>query len=416
MHRGNDRGGQAVAGERASPFITGVRSGNVGTLASVNRVERAGACVVGGVEVVRALGMAGIRSAVVAPAGAPVRLSRFAVDGIDPAGRPLADALLEYGASRASPPVLLYDSDDALLEISRRREELARSFRFALPEAGVVEDMVDKARFQALAERLGLPVPRAQHVRPAAASPAELRIEFPLILKAVPFRDERWTGYGEAGKVLAVDDADELERLWPRLAAADLDLIAQERVPGGEDRVVSYHVYVDRRDEVAGDFTGRKIRTYPTRYGMSSALETTADPPLLEEGRRLVHRLGLRGPAKLDFKRTPDGRIVLLEVNLRYTLWVHAGALAGVNLAALAHADLTGRPLPATGPARAGVRWIQPRLDFAAARETGVPLHRWMWFAARCQSNQLLDPRDPVAVARRYGPTLRRRARRARAT
>lgn len=387
--------------------------GYLGALPIVNRAERAGACVVGGVEIVRALGAAGIRSAVVAPPGASARLSRFAVEGIDRDDRPLADVLAEYGAARPTRVPLFYDTDAALLEISRHRERLARLFRFLLPEPNLIEDLVDKARFQALGERVGLPLPPAQHVRPAATSPGDVQVSFPLILKAVPFRDERWDRLGEPGKVLRVEDARDLERVWPRLAEAGLDLMAQELIPGGEDHLVSYHVYVDSRGEIAGEFTGRKIRTYPIEHGMSSALVTTVDAQCLAHGRDIVQRLRLRGPAKLDFKRTPDGRMFLLEVNPRYTLWVHPGAVAGVNLTALAHADLTGTARAAIRPVRAGVRWIQPRLDFAAARNTGVALHRWLWFAAHCESNHLLDWKDPRAVVRRYGTALRDRARRA---
>lgn len=201
--------------------------------------------------------------------------------------------------------------------------------------------------------------------------------------------------------------------MWPRLAEADLDLMAQEVIPGGETDVLSYHVYVDSSGEVTGEFTGRKIRTYPLQYGISSALVTTSDPPLMAQGRELVERLGLRGPAKLDFKRTPDGRTFLLEVNPRFTLWVHPGALAGVNLAALAYADLAQGPRPAPRSARAGVCWMNPKLDLAAARESGVALHRWAWFAARCESNHAVARNDPGASLRRVAQALRARARQA---
>jgi predicted ATP-grasp superfamily ATP-dependent carboligase len=45
-----------------------------------------------------------------------------------------------------------------------------------------------------------------------------------------------------------------------------------------------------------------------------------------------------------------------LEINPRFTLWHHAGAVAGVNIPALVYADLTGTPRPATARAKAGVR------------------------------------------------------------
>ena len=43
-------------------------------------------------------------------------------------------------------------------------------------------------------------------------------------------------------------------------------------------------------------------------------------------------RLGLKGLVKLDFKRADDETLHLLEVNPRFSLWHHLGAVAGVNL------------------------------------------------------------------------------------
>ena len=40
---------------------------------------------------------------------------------------------------------------------------------------------------------------------------------------------------------------------------------------------MSYHVYVDERGEILGEFTGQKLRTYPREYGDSTALEITSD-------------------------------------------------------------------------------------------------------------------------------------------
>ena len=356
----------------------------------------------GGVELVRALGMAGIRSAVVAAPGSPPRLSRFAVAGIDPGEGTIVDALLRYGTGQASPPPLMLDSDEALFAVSGARGRLESLYRLALPEDELVRDLADKARFQELAERVGLDdVPAARRVRPAEEPARDLGLRFPLILKPVPFRDARWDRLGEAAKVLLVEDEGELRRLWPRLAAVDLDLLAQEHVPGGEERILSYHVYVDRAGAVAGEFTGRKIRTHPVRFGLSSSVETTADPQVTAAGRDVVERLGLFGPAKLDFKRGPDGRLALLEVNVRFTLWVHPGAVAGVNLPALAYADLLGEPRPATRPARPGVRWVAPGPDLAAARETGVSPARWLWVALRCQTSSAYARDDLSGLWRR---------------
>jgi len=124
------------------------------------------------------------------------------------------------------------------------------------------------------------------------------------------------------------------------------DVLAQELVPGPETRIESYHVYVDRSGTIAGEFTGRKIRTLPATCGHSTALEISDAADVRAEGRALAEKLDLRGVAKFDFKRGPDGRLHLLEINPRFNLWHHLGAAAGVNLPAMVYADLTGLPRP----------------------------------------------------------------------
>jgi hypothetical protein len=91
--------------------------------------------------------------------------------------------------------------------------------------------------------------------------------------------------------------------------------------------------------------------------------------------------LRLRGVAKFDFKRGPDGRLYLLEINPRFSLWHHPGAVAGVNLPALAYADLVGRPRPPVARARSHVRWCDLRLDLRAARASGIPIASWLVWA-----------------------------------
>src|SRR5262249_40000176 len=69
-----------------------------------------------------------------------------------------------------------------------------------------------------------------------------------------------------------------------------------------------------------------------------------------------------------------QGNLRLLEINPRFTLWHHAGALAGVNIPALVYADLTGSPRPAPSRLKVGLRWCRPEEDFQAAREAVGPL------------------------------------------
>ena len=175
-------------------------------------------------------------------------------------------------------------------------------------------------------------------------------------------------------------------------------MIAQELVAGPESSIESYQVYVDIEGEIAGEFTGKKVRTYPVELGHSCSLKISDAEDLAELGRELVKKLGLRGVAELEFKRDPDGRLFLLEINPRFNLWHHLGAVAGVNLPAMVYADLAGLPRPARARARAGVRRCRVWQDLLASRADGIPLLEWFNWAKSCEIKRGLAWDDPLPL------------------
>jgi len=369
------------------------------------------ACVLGDIDLVRALGIARIASTVLAPPGAPVRYSRhtravFPWHNAWENPEQLVDSLVRFGQAQPEPPVLFYQEDRTLLLVSRHRERLREAFRFVVPDAELVEQLVDKARFQKLAAKLDLPVPIARVITPGDPVPGDdFPIPFPIVLKPLVRIPARWEPLAGPGKATSVANLSDLRDLWPRIMAANLPILAQELVPGPETRIESYHVYADEKGAIVGEFAGRKIRTWPASYGDSTALETTDARDVLTVGRALVKRLQFRGVAKFDFKRGPDGRLRLLEVNPRFNLWHHLGAIAGVNLPALVYGDLIGAPRPMMVPVRADFRWCKPWKDKAAARASGMSLAEWVPWVFRCEAKSGLAWDDPLPL---LGATLRR--------
>ena len=348
--------------------------------------------------------MAGIGCAVVTRPGVPSLYSRYAQsrlrwDDFSHNVEALVEQLVRFGKAQAEPPVLFYEEDAQLLMVSRFRENLAQAFRFVVADGQLVEDLVDKARFQNLAERYSLPVPPARHFHPVAIEPDELDLRFPVILKPLT-RMERWNESFGLRKALAVDSEAALRALWPQLLAVGVDLLAQELVPGPEAQIESYHCYIDRSGSIAGEFTGRKIRTYPAAFGHTTALEITDAEDVQRQGRTIAEQIGLTGVAKFDFKRDGAGKLHLLEINPRFNLWHHAGAVAGVNIPALVVADLTGTKRPQAARARAGVRWCRAWKDLPAARNAGLPLAQWLAWVWRCEAKSSLSFDDPAPLMR----------------
>ena len=316
------------------------------------------------------------------------------------------ERLLEFGRAQPEPPVFYYDGDADLLLLSRHRARLREAFRFVVAEAELVETLVDKARFQALAEQLELPVPSARRLSAADEPPSAVDLRFPVVVKPLTRQDESWKPLAEA-KAIHVESPAALSALWPRLAETVPEVLVQEAVPGPESSIESYHAYIDASGEIAGEFTGRKLRTYPRRYGYSTAVTITQSDEVTALGREISRRLGLRGVAKLDLKRGPDGRLRLLEINPRFNLWHHPGAIAGVNLPALVYSDLVGIPRPASARWRPGVSVVQPR-----TRPPGGPVRRHLagamaWLGPRVRGQVRIrlgrppapSPGDPLAIA-----------------
>jgi D-aspartate ligase len=362
------------------------------------------ACVMGDIDLLRPLTLARIPCAVVGGAGALSFYSRhagprLAFDDHGGGSGTFFDALVDFGAAQGEPPVLFYQEDAQALLIAHERERLAKAFRFVVAENDLVEDLLDKARFQTLAERHGLPVPPGHRFDPKTIEPAQIGLRYPLVVKPLTRREDWKDAFG-AHKALYAENPEALRALWPRLAALDLDLLAQEFVHGSEARIESYHCYVDRQGRIAGEFAGRKIRSYPLRFGTTTALEITETADVRSQGRDIVERLHLTGVAKLDFKRDMQGNLKLLAIKPRFSRWHHAGALAGVNIPALVYADLTGSPRPAPTRPKAGLRWCHPWNDFAAARDAGEPLVAWARWMIGCQAKSGWALDDPLPSLR----------------
>jgi D-aspartate ligase len=351
------------------------------------------------------------------------RFARFAFDWREPWVDPerAVEQLLAFARSRPDRPVLYYQDDATLLLLSRYREQLTDAFRFVVADRDLVEALVDKRRFSELAARHELPVPPSRALPRDEPFPAELELRFPMIVKPLTRRPP-WDSLADGAKAVRVETSAELRALRDRSAAAGLDLVAQELVAGPESAVESYHCYVDADGAIAAEFTGRKIRTWPPEFGHSTSLVLSDDGELAALGREVVARLDLRGVAKLDFKRGADGKVFLLEINPRFSLWHHLGARAGINVPLLVYNDLVGAPRPPMGVPRAGARWCWLGADRRAARAMGIPGWRWLPWALRADAKTVIALDDPLPfllkVARKVGaaPLARARARVARSS
>jgi len=370
--------------------------------------------LLGGLNVVRALGLAGIPVVIATQdRHAPSTASRYCKGvlelpqlGQDAASRDaVVETLIRGSRAYGAPVPLFYDNDDRLALVQDCRAALAPHFTFLLNEPRLADALLEKSRFQALAERAGLPVPRRIEWRDVAAETGPVLVK-PRTRTAWDHSSIRLQLFGGAGKarVFADGRAARGDALVAQLADK---LQFQEYIPGGDDAIWSFHGFAAPGGEVLASFVGRKIRTYPALTGDSSYLRLARDSRLEALGRDIATRLRLAGIFKMDFKRRPDGRFVLFEINTRFNLWHYLGAVSGVNLPQVAYRYLTGEKVETTAY-RVHHRWLCLREDWRAHKEGQVSLPRWL--LSLCHVPKVYDIfawSDPMPVVRYWTARIR---------
>ncbi|MBM4357599.1 MAG: hypothetical protein FJ096_05755 [Deltaproteobacteria bacterium] len=388
----------------------------------VGTAPRAGAMVLGDLTLVRPLALAGIESVVATYDPAEVTLSsRHVQRGLllpplsGPTEAHALKALCRAGdalAARAHPrPLLVYGSDEFLSFDDRHREVLDRSFAMLLSSPELTRTALDKQRFGRFARRQGIEVPDAlEDHEPLVAA---RRLGHEVVVKPrdkgrLPAGLRAVLGDGKAA-VVSVDHLLTDRNLYGERAS----LVVQRRLACAPEDLVSFHGFVARDGGLLASFVGRKLRTYPAVGGDSARIEILDDPRLAREATAILERLGVRGPFKLDLVRDrATGRLVTLEVNLRYNLWHHLGAVNGVNLLLVAHRHLVcGESVPAMTPTTR-YRWIDIDRGDRSSRAEGVSIPAWLGsLAERRNVYEVFAWDDPLPAARWFGDVLRRKVR-----
>lgn len=333
----------------------------------------------------------------------------------------IVEALVEIGKTEGNRPVLYYGEDAMLFIVSRNRDILQKYFRFFLPEENLIEDCTNKSRFSSLAKKYDLPIPK-QVISDDIDSVLDV-LDFPLIIK--PSAKSKWHSMhtaknlfgGKPSKMIVANNVDELQRAASIIHQYDDQFVVQEYINGGEDCIYSYHTYINQEGNRTGWYVGKKIRTYPHIGGESTYIELVDDDEVARIGQDVLDKLGVRGVVKIDFKKDSiNGKLYLLELNLRFNLWNYLGSESGINLPEIVYKDLCGIDYSYPDTYRKGLRWLSFGGDFRGFlhdyRKHGITTFQWASSFLTSKVYDVFSWSDPypfiVRMARRGKGLMRR--------
>jgi D-aspartate ligase len=274
---------------------------------------------------------------------------------------------------------LLLTKDQAVLWVTDAREELNQLFEIALPDKETTQLLMSKQAFTALATQENWPIPMTWNIACKDELVTHLSdFMYPCILKPQIKNDEfrRHT----PSKAFRVDSAAGLLKIYDLVAPWEKEVVIQEWIEGGDDRIAFCLSYCDRANTPRALFAGRKLVQWPVGYGNTAVCEPAPESwqePILSLTRQIWQKVGYQGLGSMEYKmRTGSDAPVIIEPTVGRTDYQsEVAVLNGANIPAIAYCDLAGleyvpgpkprRPVKLVdGPAHFRAAWVycsQPR-------------------------------------------------------
>lgn len=257
----------------------------------------------------------------------------------------LAEFLVSMGKEFDRPPVLYASADSYALLISRYAAELSRYYLFPENPPGLLEAVIDKKSLYRLSQEHGLRMPLTFFPdSPAADAEAAEAMRYPCIVK--PNISHQFVKIFRS-KCLMARDTGGLTQALERARAAGLEVMVQEIVPGFDECMYVFDVYITTDGRPTHTLTAQKLRQFPVNFGSSTLTHHRHDPEMVETGLEYMRRLGFRGYGEIEFKKHPDtGELYMIEINARLSSINILFDACGVEFVYVMYRDLTGDPLP----------------------------------------------------------------------
>jgi len=301
--------------------------------------------------------------------------SKYGISLLCPNPDKYPEAWLEYMIDLAraigEKPVLIAASDLFVAAIGQHALALRDHFIFS--EAGCIlqATLTTKEKQYALAREHGLPSPRSTYIQTSEElKEFSKEARFPVLLK--PRSHREWLNLPnnhpfQGKKTVSSNSAEELFNNYHSVQNYVPQAVLQEEIVGPDSAKYCYLSVYAQSGERLGACVVQELRAYPLLYGCATLVEPVVDEQIDLICNKFLQALGFIGLCEIELKRdVRDGRLLLIEVNPRFSGTGDCSRYTGVEVGYIHYLDLIGQTPAPVVPTKFNFRHIMLVADLTA--------------------------------------------------
>lgn len=279
--------------------------------------------------------------------------------------------MLALASAIGEKAVLIPAADIYVAAIGRHAKVLGEHFIFSEKGAILQAALTTKEKQYALAREYGLPSPRSAYIETLDDLEkfcAEAR--FPVLLK--PRSHREWQSLPKENplqglKTVSSKTCEELIANYSKVQALVPQAVVQEEIVGPDSAKYCYLSVYAQDGHRLGACVVQELRAYPLLYGCATLVEPVVDDEIDRVCNTFLISVGFIGMCEIELKRdTRDGRLLLIEVNPRFSGTGDCARYTGVEVGYIHYLDLIGQTPAPVGPSRFGFHHVMLVADLTA--------------------------------------------------
>ena len=278
------------------------------------------------------------------------------------------DFLIDIARKEEYKPVLLATADPYVEFMDKYFFELKDYYLFPMDRKGLLTNLMDKEKLVEIAKDHGMPTPEIiRDTEDNIVERTEEEIGYPCVIKPV---DSPTFVQDFRRKMFFANNPEELQSKLDLAKSKGHPVFVQRIVMGPETNNYNFDAYMNQEGKVAWYTTERKLRQWPTNFGASTLAEQKWIPEAAEFSIPFLEALGFKGFVEVEMKKDDrNGKIYLIEVNVRYVNFTQMHVDIGFNTPLLTYQEMIGMDI-GTGAIDydTGYRWRYLYEDIAAMR------------------------------------------------